>query len=194
MIVIAVVALMAAAAVPVANAVTGANARAAAGELAGALRWLFDTAALRHETCRMAIDLERGAWWPECAAGTGRGRPGPALSKEGTPEEDEALADRFPDEGNAEARRLLSRVRFGRFADRLVKPRQLPGSAAFAQVWTQHQREPLSKGMAYVYFFPQGQAETARIPVVDGSHVYTVVLQPLTGRARVVSGMPEVPR
>jgi len=195
MIVIAVVALMAAAAVPALNSITGANARAAAGELAGGLRWLFDTAALRHETCRMALDLDRGTWWPECTSGEGRGRRGPVLSREGTvAEEDETLADRFPDERNAEARRLLARARFGEFRDRLTKRQSLPGSAAFTEVWTQHQREPLSRGMAYVYFFPQGQAEAARIPVADGSHVYTVMLQPLTGRARVVSGKPEVPR
>lgn len=195
MVVIAVVAVMAAAVVPAVNSVTGANARAAAGELAGGLRWLFDTAALRHETCRMALDLDRGRWWPECTSGEGRGRRGPVLSKEGTiAEEDDSLADRFPDERDAEARRLLAGARFGEFRDRLAKRQSLPGSAAFTEVWTQHQREPLSKGMAYVYFFPQGQAEAARIPVSDGSFVYTVMLQPLTGRARVVSGKPEVPR
>ncbi len=193
MIVIAVVALMTAAAVPAVNSVTGANARAAAGELAGGLRWLFDTAALRHETCRMALDLDRNRWWPECTTGEGRGRP--VLSKEGTvAEDDDSLADRFPDERDADVRRLLAGARFGEFKDRLTRRQSLPGSVAFTEVWTQHQREPLSKGMAYVYFFPQGQAEAARIPVADGSYVYTVVLQPLTGRARVVSGKPEVPR
>ncbi len=195
MIVIAVVAVMAAAAAPAVESVTGANARAAAGELAGGLRWLFDTAALRHETCRMALDLDRGSWWPECTAGEGRGRRGPVLSREGTlAEEDQSLVDRFPDERNADVRRLLAGARFGEFKDRLARRRSLPGGAAFTEVWTQHQREPLSRGMAYVYFFPQGQAETARIPVADGSHVFTVVLQPLTGRARVVAGKPEVPR
>jgi general secretion pathway protein H len=192
MIVIAVVAVMAAAAVPAVSSISGANARAAAGELAGGLRWLFDTAALRHQTCRMALDLDRGWWWPECTSGEGRG---PVLSREGTvAEEDEALADRFPDERNAEARRLLAGARFGEFRDRVAKRQSLPGSAAFTEVWTQHQREPLSRGMAYVYFFPQGQAEAARIPVADGSHVYSVILQPLTGRARVVAGKAEVPR
>jgi general secretion pathway protein H len=48
--------------------------------------------------------------------------------------------------------------------------------------------------MAYVYFYPQGQSETASVTVADAGHVYSVVLQPLTGRARVVPGKPEVPR
>ena len=45
------------------------GARQAAGELAGTLRYLFDTAALRHATCRLAIDVDGQAFWPECAPG-----------------------------------------------------------------------------------------------------------------------------
>ena len=193
MVVVAVVTVMAMAAVPAVNSLTGANARAAAGELAGAMRWLFDTAALRHETCRLALDLDKATWWPECAArrdqAAGAGAPAPY-----SPEEDEALAERFPDERSADARRLLARSRFGEFADRQVKRRELPGNAGFVEVWAQHLSEPAAKGMAYVYFYPQGQAETARVTIADAGHVYSVVLQPLTGRSRVVTGKPEVPR
>src|SRR5919197_943677 len=66
MIVLAVVAVLSAAVVPTVKSVTGANARAAAGELAGAARYLFDTAALRHETCRLVLDLDERSWWAEC--------------------------------------------------------------------------------------------------------------------------------
>jgi hypothetical protein len=30
--------------------------------------------------------------------------------------------------------------------------------------------------------------------VVDGDHVYSVVLEPWTGRARIIPGMAEIPR
>jgi general secretion pathway protein H len=196
LIALAIVAFMAAAAAPAVSSITGANARAAAGELSGAMRWLFDTAAMRHRTCRLALDLDRRGWWAECTAAEGRAAAGPALEKGGTlaDEDEETLAERLPEEGNAERRRLLARSRFGEYADRQVKRRELPGSVAFSEVSTEHQREPVSKGMAYVYFFPQGQAEAARVSLTDGSRVYSVVLQPLTGRARVVSGVPEAPR
>ncbi len=192
MIVIGLVAVLSAAAVPALNAVTGANARAAAGRLAGAARYLFDTAALRHETCRLALDLDRATWWAECtrerayasdAAGTGARR-----------DEEESLADRFPDERDAEKRKLLARARFGQFTDRLAGKHRLPGGASFQDVWSEHQRAAASKGMAYVYFYPNGQAEAARVPIVDGSNVYSVVTQAFTGRARVVTGKPGVPR
>ena len=66
MVVLAVVAVLAGAAAPALNGVTGANARQAAGEVAGSMRALFDIAALRHETCRMVLDLQERAWWAEC--------------------------------------------------------------------------------------------------------------------------------
>jgi general secretion pathway protein H len=192
-VVVAVAAILTAAAVPALNAVTGANARAAAGELAGAMRYLFDTAALRRQTCRLAIDIDGGTWWAECT------RDRFTLSREKSTaqrreEDDEDLADRFPDERDAEKRRLLARAKFGQFSDRLARKRSLPGSVKFEGVWSEHQREPFDRGMAYVYFFPQGRAEEARVPVVDGDNAYTVVLRAFTGRASVVLGVPEVPR
>jgi len=192
-IVVAVIGVLAAAAVPALQGVTGANARAAAGELAGAMRYLFEVSALRHETCRLAMDLEGGTWWAECTAErfTLSREKSSELRRE---EDDEELADRFADERDAERRRLLAKAKFGQFSDRLAKKRSLPGSARFEGVWSEHQREPFSRGMAYVYFFPQGRTEQARVPVKDGDNAYSVILQPFTGRARVVAGVPEVPR
>ena len=192
MIVIAIVAILSAAAVPALSAVTGANARAAAGEISGAARYLFDTAALRHQTCRLALDLDHAAWWAEC---TKDRYFVPRKNARAAPEEDDAtLAERFPEERDAEKRRLLAGPTFAQFEDRLAKKRSLPGSARFAPVWCEHEPKPVTRGFAYVYFFPQGQAEAAHIPVVDGDNAYSVVTEPFTGRARVVTGLLEVPR
>jgi general secretion pathway protein H len=192
LVVVAILGVLAAAAMPTVDAVTGASARAAAGELAGAARYLFETAALRHETCRLALDLDGAAWWAECTEGR-YALPRDAASAQ-REEEDTALEERFPDERDAEKRRLLSRPRFAQFTDRLGRRRSLPGGAEFADVWSEHSREPASKGTVYVYFYPQGLAEAARIPVVGHGNVYSVVTQPYTGRARVVTGKPELPR
>ncbi len=193
MIVIVIVGVLSAAAMPAVNAVTGANVRSAAGELSGAARYLFETAALRHETCRLALDLDGAAWWAECTKDRAFAAREPSSAPE-REEDDAALAERFPEERDAEKRRLLAGARFTQFTDRLARKRALPGSAGFADVWSAHQREPSSKGMAYVYFFPHGQAEAARITVADGKNVYSVLTQPFTGRAKVVTGKPEVPR
>jgi general secretion pathway protein H len=196
LVVLAVVAVLAGAAAPALSGVTGANARQAAGEVAGSMRALFDIAALRHETCRMVLDLQEHAWWAEC---TRRSEP----AAEGDPEAhagadgaaaDEELEERFEEIQNPEKRRLLARSRFGSFADPVAKRRELPGNVEFKDVWSEHQREPISEGRAYIYFHPQRRAEQARVPVVDGDHVYSIVLEPWTGRARIVAGLPEIPR
>lgn len=196
LIVVSVIAVMAFAAAPAVNSFTGANARAAAAEIAGAYRYLFDTAALRHQTCRMVLDLDAREWWAECtAAAPGARRSQPVMGKDGSAEDDDAeLARSFSDEPEAEKRRFLARARFAEFKDQQVKRRKLRGGAAFEKVWTPRQRDPQVKGKAYVYLYPQGQADPAQIPVVDGSSAYTVVTQPFTGRARVVSGISEAPR
>ncbi|WP_404800648.1 pilus assembly FimT family protein [Anaeromyxobacter paludicola] len=193
--VIAIVAMVSAAAIPALDSVTGANARGAAGELSAAARYLYDLAMLRHQTCRLALDLDHQRWWAECTEGRYlASREARSQQDQAREEDDDQLAERIPDERDAERRKLLARARFGEFKDRLAAKRALPGAAAFTEVWTEHQREPWSRGMSYVYFYPGGRTEAARIPVADGSNVYSVVLQPFTGRARVVTGKPEVPR
>lgn len=196
LITVAVIGVMALAAAPAVNAFTGANARSSAAEIAGAYRYLFDTAALRHQTCRMVLDMDHQEWWAECTEARPGGRRGqPVMGKDGVAEDDDSsLARGFSDEPDAEKRRFLSRARFAEFKDRQVGKRKLKGGSAFEKIWTPRQRDPQTKGKAYVYFYPQGQGDRAQIPVADGGNAYTVVTQPLTGRARVVTGIPEVPR
>jgi general secretion pathway protein H len=186
MVVIAVIGIIAAAAVPALRGVTGANARQAAGELSGSLRYLFDTAALRHVTCRMALDLEDRSFWAECAPRS------VTLSKEEEPSRRQReLEERFPDERDPDRRRLMAQTAFGAFEDRLAGKRQLPGNTRFGPVRVEGRRQPVEEGIAYVYFFAGGQAQRAFVPVVDGDTTYTVTLEPFTGRARVVHGPVE---
>jgi general secretion pathway protein H len=183
LIVISVIALLAGLAAPALGSLTGANAREAAGKLAGAMRYMFDTAALRHTTCRIGIDLDARAWWPECT---------PSATAVARGEESEAeLERRFPGEQNEQLRQLLSKTQFGSFSDRLVERRTLPGSAKFGKVHVEGRRGE-ETGTVYVYFFPSGQAQRAYVPVVDGNNVFTVVVEPFTGRARAVVGKVEV--
>lgn len=188
MIVVAILGLLGALVVPAVESASGANARKAAGELAGAMRYMFDTAALRHATCRLALDLDRRTWWAECAPGPAGVAADPARERE----EAERLAERFADEEDPGVRRLLARTAFGRFQDRLVKERELPGKTGFGPVHLEGRRDAVEQGTAHVHFFPGGQAQRAWVPIVDGDNRYTVVVEPFTGRARVVPGDVEV--
>ena len=183
LIVVSVIALLAGLAAPAVGTITGANAREAAGRVAGAMRYMFDTAALRHTTCRLALDLDDRSWWPECtptAVAVGRTED----------ESDAELERRFPGEKAEEVRKLLAKTKFGSFSDRLVDKRKLPGNAKFGPVHVEGRRDAAS-GIVYVHFFPGGQAQRAYVPLVDGNNVYTVVVEPFTGRARVAIGKVE---
>jgi general secretion pathway protein H len=186
MVVIAVVAIISAAAAPALRGISGANARQSAGEVAGTLRYLFDTAALRHATCRLAIDIDNRTSWAECAPRA------VTLARSDQPSRvTRELEERFPDERDPDRRRLMAQTQFGAFADRLAAKRTLPGQTAFGPVRVEGRSQPAEEGVVYVHFFPGGQAQRAFIPVVDGDLTYTVVLEPFTGRARVVAGKVE---
>jgi general secretion pathway protein H len=105
---------------------------------------------------------------------------------------EEDLAKRFPDEKDEQVRNLLARTRFGAFSDRLVEKRELPGRAGFGKLRIEGAPDAAEGAVVYVYFFPGGQAQRAFVPIVDGSNVFTVVVEPFTGRARVVTGAVEV--
>ncbi|HEX9242018.1 MAG TPA: type II secretion system protein [Anaeromyxobacter sp.] len=183
-VVVGVIALLALAAAPALGTLTGANARESAGRLAGGMRFLFDTAALRHATCRMALDPAARAWWAECAPG------GAAMLSANARSDEEDLARRFPDDKDDQIRQLLAKTTFGAFSDRLVERRELPGRAAFGKLRVEGAADS-EGGVTYVYFFPGGQAQRAFVPIVDGSNVFTVVVEPFTGRAKVVPGAVE---
>jgi general secretion pathway protein H len=186
LVVVGVIALVAGLAAPALGTITGANARSAAASLAGAMRYMFDTAALRRERCRIALDAAGRSWWAECAPpGSG------AVEKDARAREQaEDLARRFPDEKDAETRRLLGQSAFGAFSDSYVSKRELPGQASFGKISVEGLADAEGQ-VAYVYFFPGGRALRAYVPVVDGKNVFTVVVEPFTGHARVVPGAVE---
>src|SRR5512137_2606810 len=125
-IVVAVVGVVAAAVAPAVSSFTGADARAAAAEISGASRYLFDTAAMRHETCRLVLDIDKREWWAECTSARKEGRRGqPVMDREGSAEDDERLSRGFSDESDPEKRRLLARAKFTEYSSREVGRRKL---------------------------------------------------------------------
>ena len=104
---------------------------------------------------------------------------------------DDDLERRFPGEKAAELRGLLAKTGLGGCGDRPGEKRELPGSTGFGPVHVEGRRAA-DEGIVCVHFFPGGRAQRAYVPVKDGDNLYTVVLEPFTGRARVVIGKVEV--
>jgi general secretion pathway protein H len=67
------------------------------------------------------------------------------------------------------------------------KEKLLPDKVYFGSVETQSQSEPITKGLAYVYFTPEGLVEKATIQLTDKDKLtWTLVINPLTGHTDIV--------
>ena len=221
MVAIAIAAVLFGAVVVGLGALTGQKARQSAGELAGVIRGLYDTAALSGRTCRLAFIIpgerseEPVTYRAECAEGavtTARDRD-KALQEDTRSAEQaarEAASGRAPRDARRsfasagdeptldelmaqEKQRVEKASQFSEYTSEAMKPRELPSGVALS-VWTRHQREAVSQGVAYLYFFPQGFTEKAHVAVRQGDNVWTLVVSPLTGKVQVVAEELEVPR
>lgn len=74
---------------------------------------------------------------------------------------------------------------------KLIKLRK---AIAFVSVMTPRMDEPAEEGKAYIYFFPEGRAEPAIVHLMNRAEdIYSVVLHPLTGRAKLYPCDYEIP-
>lgn len=175
------------------GAITGAQAKSAAGELGGTIRSLYDTAALSGKTCRLVFklpvtdkDSSAVEYSAECAAGN---IAATTQASAAANEHDSSLSV----EAAKEKHRVEDTVKFGAFRSEEIKPRKLPPAVKLS-VWTPNQHTPVIHGTAYLYFFPQGFTERAQLWIKQGSNVWTLTVAPLTGKTTVVGEDLEVPR
>jgi general secretion pathway protein H len=191
---LAVAALMLAVAVPALSAVTRAQLRQKSGQLAGAVRSLYGSAAIGGRTCRLVFDLDADAYWSECAKTNVR------LSREGersqggarVPAREELLQAR---EGlSEEEREKLEIAQKSAFAPSSDVPKtDLGGSVKFTDIWVQHQPERYTTGKSFLYFWSSGLTEEASIHLAQGDDVYSLIVSPLTGRVRIVGDRADAP-
>ena len=87
------------------------------------------------------------------------------------------------------AKTLFTRVKV--LGKPLIKLRKNIG---FLSVMTPRMDEPAEEGKAYIYFFPEGRAEPAIVHLINRAEdIFSVVLHPLTGRAKIYPCDYEIP-
>ncbi len=204
LVVLAMMAVIAAVALPTLAGIMGWNQRAAAKELAQTYTWLLDEAALRNVTFRVAYNLDAGTWKLEA------GDPNTLVfsnpeEREKADEKLEQSLKRFTkreiEEGKAETE-LNQRGRFeGLDIDHFTTERKLPDGTAFAFVYTPQYGEdgvtPTEEGppedvedqrIAYTYVFPDGTAEHTVVRIVDENDAedgWTIEVWPMGGEVHV---------
>lgn len=71
----------------------------------------------------------------------------------------------------------------------------LKGDAEVQDIWTDGMTSAVTEGEAYIYFFPNGYTQDALIHIADSEkRIFTVKLQPLTGKSEIIADYVEVPK
>lgn len=190
--VIGILVLIAAIAVPSLEAVFGVKTREEVTRIAGSIRAMYGESVLSGRTCRLVFDLEEGAYWPECAEGKVR-VAAMEDSLRGKRVEEKARDFGGTEEEKEARSQVEARNAFAAYSAGLAPRRTLREGVSLESVWTQHQSEPYTAGQAYLYFFPGGRSERAYLHVGDGSDTWTIIVDPATGRARVLPEKVPVP-
>jgi len=191
---LAVAGLMLAVAIPALSAVTRAQLRQRAGQLAGAVRSLYGSAAIAGHTCRLVLDLDANAYWSECAKANVRLARDGERSQNGAriPDREEALQ---PREGMSDEEReraeLAAKSAFTASPD--IPKTELGSSVRFTDVWVQHQPERYTTGKSFLYFWSTGLTEEASIHLAQGDDVFSLVVSPLTGRVKISGDREDAP-
>jgi general secretion pathway protein H len=181
--------LMLAIAVPAVSSITRAQLRQKSGQLAGGIRALYGAAAIQGRTCRLVMDLDKHAYWSECAKGNVRLEAEGERSQNGVrvaSRREELAAEQQREGMTDEEREKATLAAKSAFTENKEIPRtELGSSVRFADVWVQHQPEPYVAGQAYLYFWSSGLTEEAAIHLAQGDDVYSLVVSPLTGRVKI---------
>jgi prepilin-type N-terminal cleavage/methylation domain-containing protein len=189
---LAIMAMVVGVAVISVGELTHASLRSSALELTGAIKFTYDRAIMEKRIQRIGIDLDQNVWWIEytedpytVAAEKLKGKAGEALADPTQELEEKEKSIFDDDDGDEEVNRALEGGKSARFLPdtEVGQPRPLEGDVRFSKVWTGHQEEPFTAGVAYLHFFKGGFTEPAAIELTDGGENYfTLEVQPLTGR------------
>lgn len=188
------------------GALFGASRRAAAGLFVAGVQKGLAHANTVGKPVRLSIDLTTGRLVLEESASSQALR-GPKTDEELALEEGQeapSLADLAVQDAQAAGEDFLAfaSAPSSGFSpiDLLGQDGDLPGrvidpSIKITKVQTEHDEQPISEGLAYIYFWPGGVTERAIVQLGRGleDEGVTVEISPLTGRAHISRGKVELP-
>jgi general secretion pathway protein H len=216
LVVLVLVALIGAAAAMGAGSIGSSRLRAAAATVIAYSRIAVTRTNATGRPVRIVFDLQKGQIWLEEST-TSRGlraSANPSDSTEKARSDDEYQG---PDGDRARAAKAAGDVEAERFiegkgkqrpsfqpikgleiaGESVGEQRDLGRSIEYHQVQTEHDAEPHTEGRAYLYFWPGGETEWASVQLRrsgEKSSGLTVLVSPLTGRARIEHGYVGLPK
>ncbi len=192
LIVVALIAMLTGAVVFGSGMLSGSRQRAAATLVMSSVRLAMTRANAKGKPVRLVFDLQEHRVLLEESSGRMLRDSSVAGGAEAATEAEERA--------RKEADRILEgpkapRPRFTPVAEYGSEGKPLGERIRFRQVQTQHDEEPITDGRAYLYFWPGGGTERAAIQITrqGDDEGLTVMVSPLTGRAKIEPGNVALP-
>jgi hypothetical protein len=182
MVVVALMGLIAAMAIPSLSNVFKISLGSATRDLATTVRYAYNAAMMTKKVHRLVYDIEHQRYWVEV---------GPQNLLMDT-EETRAKAERARKFGSKlteeEEKKLKeSEPSFSLATYVTRKKTDLARGVEFVDVKTEAAKEPVKDGLVYTHFFPHGIIEQTVIHLKDNSnHQSTLIIAPTVGRTRVI--------
>jgi general secretion pathway protein H len=192
MIVVSIMAMLSAGALFGSNALPRARLRSSSMRVAAAFRFAYVHALTSGKTVRVSFPLGGARISVEESDDAMQLDPRDPL-RAGGAADIEAAAVRQAD-AIANLRPRAPRAEFAAISGARFRPRDLDEGVSFQRLYSQHDEEPRDEGPGHVYFFSGGQAERAVVHLRNSKgDTFSVVLDPMTGRAEVVDRAVEPP-
>ncbi len=189
LIVLALVAVAMAIVVPSMSSLTGANLRSASREVNGAINESFSAASLSGKIHRLAVDLDKAQFRIEIQSSA-------APSKETTNTRKFDEKHEGQDEIADQVRQVVGDRVFEPISDDLGTWTKLTSGIDFISFWMEPMRQKMTKGIGYLYFYPDGYTHLALIALGEkrsSGNTLTLRVQSLTGEVSVEEGDSDIP-
>jgi len=184
------------------NALAGSRMKAAATLIVSSVRFGLSRANATGRPARLVLDFDKKLISVEEASGSVMLREkGKDPSGGATPATSAEAKARSEAEKIIEGPRALRPTfsKLGKVSGRveeLSAGRALGDGVVLVQVQTEHDEGPVRDGRAYIYFWPGGTTERAVVHLKkagDKETALSIVLSPLTGRAKIEKGEVDFP-
>lgn len=184
------------------NMLVGSRVKSAATLIASSVRFGLTRANATGKPTRLVIDLDMKVLAIEEASSSlmlrerGKDQTGGAEASTDAEAKARAEADRIVEGPRAPRPRFSKLKGVTGAVEELASGRKLGEGVEIVQVRTEHDDDYVTEGRAYLYFWPGGTTERAVVQLKkagDREASLSVVVSPLTGRAKIEKGGVEFP-
>lgn len=181
------------------------NIKETSNKLSSTIRYLHDKASSQNLYIRLVFDFEKNSYWVEATSEqflltSKEVQEAEAEEAAAEAEEEEDEKEEVITEGEDGEEKTVTTVKkyrtptFTAVEEFLLKSVKLPDGVYLKDVYTSHDKGPVSIGQAFIYFFPNGYIEPAIINLRDEDDElnYSIKINPLMGTTSIESEYREL--